>query len=75
MKTKLIGKFTSSNFIDLGGIYPVGFAIFKGNISKTIQYSLDNVTYFQEEVEVNENKIIFSKYDYYIFYNYLFLIY
>ena len=60
MKTRLIGKFTSSNFIDLGGIYPVGFAIFKGNISKKIQYSLDNATYFQEEVEVNENKIIFS---------------
>ena len=60
MKTRLIGKFTSSNFVDLGGIYPVGFAIFKGNISKKIQYSLDNVTYFQEEVEFNENKIIFS---------------
>ena len=60
MNGKLIGKFKTTNFIDLGCVCPVGVAYFKGNSPKEIQYSLDNVKYFKETVEVIDNKIDFS---------------
>ena len=60
MENKLIGKFLTSNFVDLGKIYPIGYAIFKGNQPKTIQYSLDNVRYFKETINIKDNIIDFS---------------
>lgn len=60
MNNKLIGKFLTSNFVDLGKICPIGYAIFKGNQPKTIQYSLDNVRYFKETINIKNNIIDFS---------------
>ena len=60
MNNKLIGKYLTSNFVDLGKIYPIGYALFKGIQPKKIQYSLDNVRYFEESVEIKDNIIDFS---------------
>ena len=56
---KLIGKFANTKFIDLGDIYPLSNAIFEGNVSSNIEYSLDGVRYFKETVEIKDNKIDF----------------
>ena len=59
MENRIIGKYQSSRLIDLGDIYPVGYAIFKGNISDTIEYSLDNVRYFKEKNNLANIRNIF----------------
>ena len=42
MKKKLIGKFNSSRFVDLGDIYPIGFAYFKGEFGGFTVHLVNN---------------------------------
>ena len=60
MKRRLIGKYHTTDFVDLGSVYPVGVAFYKGNKPKVIKYSLDNVRYFEEIIESDDNQIDFS---------------